>query len=132
MFKLLDRCDGKYQAKFGLIPFRKSSNNSGSSVQQQLPAELIQRGWLINETLVQLKLHGQSALQIWKQKHKNKDFYIKVTPIKTSKSASHLSNATTTPSRQNSVDMDESIDISETRSRKKLWPIVEVAVSLMS
>ena len=30
----------------------------------------------------------------------------------------------------NSLDLDESLDISETRERKTKWPIVEVAVSL--
>ena len=92
-----------------------------------MAAEQIQRGWLIHETLVQLKLHGQSALQIWKQKHKNKELYIKVTPIETS--ASNVS--TKTRSRQNSIDMEESTDISETRSRRKMWPIVEVAVRFL-
>ena len=125
-----------------MIPFRKSSYNvasnaisSSSSPQAsvsplQPPAELFQRGWLIHETLVQLKLHGGSALQIWKQKHKNKDLYIKVTPIETSRSSFHEGGALS--SRQNSIDMEESTDISETREKRKLWPIVEVAVSSYS
>ena len=116
-----------------MIPFRKSSYNVGSnaisssSAPLQPPAELFQRGWLIHETLVQLKLHGGSALQIWKQKHKNKDLYIKVTPIETSRSSFHEGGALS--SRQNSIDMEESTDISETREKRKNWPIVEVAVS---
>ena len=132
LFKFVDRCDGKYQARFGLIPFRKTSNNGGSNVissssqqQQSPPAELIQRGWLIHETLVQLKLHQPSALNIWKQKHKNKDLYIKVTPLQTSQSGYEFSRRN---SRQDSIDMEESIDISETRATRKVWPIVEVAV----
>ena len=91
--------------------------------------ELFQRGWLIHETLVQLKLHGESinSLQIWKNKHKNKDLYIKVTPIETRRSS--LGNAATSCSRQNSIDMmEESTDISQTRENKKIWPVVEVAV----
>ena len=118
-----------------MIPFRKSSYNvasnvaSSSAVELQPPAELFQRGWLIHETLVQLKLHGGSALQIWKQKHKNKDLYIKVTPIETSRSSFNEEGALS--SRQNSIDMEESTDISETREKRKNWPIVEVAVSFV-
>ena len=133
-FLIKDCCDGKYQAKFGLIPFRKSSYNIGSnntisrssSPSSPAASELFQRGWLIHETLVQLKLHGGSALQIWKQKHKNKDLFIKVTPIETSRSS--LGEGVTS-SRQNSVDMEESTDISDTRAKRKQWPVVEVAVS---
>ena len=33
-------------------------------------------------------------------------------------------------SRQNSIDMEESTDIAETRAKRKLWPVVEVAVIL--
>ena len=131
----VDRCDGKYQARFGLIPFRKPSNNResnaiSSSAQQQQgpPAELIQRGWLIHETLVQLKLHQPSALKIWKQKHKDKDLYIKVTPIQTSQSGSEFSRRNR---RRDRIDMEESIDISETRATRKVWPIVEVAVGFI-
>jgi hypothetical protein len=89
---------------------------------------LFQRGWLIHETLVQLKFHGGSALQIWKQKHKNKDLFIKATPIETSKAC--LGNEGS--SRQNSIDMEESTDIAETRAKRKVWPVVEVAVKHFS
>ena len=113
-------------------------NNSASSHQQQQspllppPSELFQRGWLIHETLVQLKFHGGSALQIWKQKHKNKDLFIKVTPIETSKASMNLANeGGALSSRQNSIDMEESTDIAETRAKRKVWPIVEVAVILL-
>ena len=119
-----------------MIPFRKSSYNNSTvaSSSPQQPQfhpslELFQRGWLIHETLVQLKLHGgaTNSLQIWKNKHKNKDLYIKVTPIETRRSS--LGNGSTSSSRQNSVDMmEESTDISETRANKKIWPVVEVAV----
>ena len=119
-----------------MIPFRKSSYNNSTvaSSSPQQPhfhpsLELFQRGWLIHETLVQLKLHGGStnSLQIWKNKHKNKDLYIKVTPIETRRSS--LGNAATSCSRQNSIDMmEESTDISQTRANKKIWPVVEVAV----
>ena len=131
----LDQCDGKYQARFGFIPFRKSSYNITNSTSSQphtqdspLPSELFQRGWLIHETLVQLKFHGGSALQIWKQKHKNKDLFIKVTPIQTSKANE---GGDPLSSRQNSIDMDESIDIADTRAKGKVWPVVEVAVILL-
>ena len=70
---------------------------------------------------VQLKLHGHNVLQIWKKKHHNKDFYIKVTPVETSKG-----DLTSPPC---SIDLEESVDISHTRAERKAWPIVEVMVS---
>ena len=123
-----DRCNKKYVAKFGVIPFRASSN-SGAEIAAVPPTQLIQRGWLIHETLVQLKLHGSSALQIWKQKHRNKDFYIKITPIENAKSSSTSMSSTTAYGRHASIDLDESTDISETRTKRKHYPIVEVSVS---
>ena len=41
---------------------------------------LVQTGWLVKESLVELKLY-ENAIQIWKRKHREKDFYVKVTPI---------------------------------------------------
>lgn len=41
---------------------------------------IIQTGWLYQETLVELKLF-ENAVQIWRRKHKDKDFYVKVTPV---------------------------------------------------
>ena len=106
-----DICDSNHVDQFAVIP---NQLNPGS-----LPKT--QRGWLVNETLVQLKIHGHNVLQIWKKKHHNKDFYIKVTPIETSKA-----NPT---SPQCSFDLEESLDISQTREERKVWPIVEVSVS---
>ena len=67
----------------------------------------IQRGWLTSETVVQLKFLGEKALNIWKKRHKGKEFYIKVTPVKAD--------------RQNLED-----SLSED---SQSWPILEVAVS---
>lgn len=93
---------------FGLIPNSQDETNKSQQ----------QRGWLVNETLVQLKLHGHNVLQIWKKKHQSKDFYLKVTPVETSKG-----DPTSPPC---SVDQEESVDISHTRDERKSWPIVEV------
>ena len=64
---LLDVCTNEVDT-FGLIPNSQDETNKSQQ----------QRGWLINETLVQLKLHGHNVLQIWKKKHQSKDFYLKV------------------------------------------------------
>ena len=39
----------------------------------------IQKGWLTSETVVQLKIFGEKALNIWREE---KEFSIKVTPVK--------------------------------------------------
>ena len=79
----------------------------------------IQRGWLTSETVVQLKFLGEKALNIWKKRHKGKDFYIKVTPVKAD--------------RQNPEDSfsddSQSMDLNGTRETFQRWPILEVAVS---
>ena len=64
----------------------------------------IQRGWLTSETVVQLKIFGEKALNIWREE---KEFSIKVTPVKAD--------------RQNLED-----SLSED---SQSWPILEVAVS---
>ena len=38
----------------------------------------VQGGWLTNETVVQLKLQGSKAVNIWKKKHADKKLYVKV------------------------------------------------------
>ena len=35
-------------------------------------------GWLTHETVVQLKLQGSKAVNIWKAKHADKKLYVKV------------------------------------------------------
>ena len=82
---------------------------------------VVQRGWLVNETAVQLKIFGEKALNIWKKKHKNKEFYIKMTPVKANKS--------TFGDLPCSNDDSQSLDMSATRDRWQSWPIMEVAVS---
>lgn len=104
---------------FGFIPNQQNYSESPSAQQpSREPKSQHQRGWLVNETLVQLKLHGHNVLQIWKKKHQNKDFYLKVTPVETSKG-----DPTSPPC---SVDQEDSVDISHTRDELKSWPIVEV------
>jgi len=77
----------------------------------------IQRGWLTSETVVQLKFLGEKALNIWKKRHKGKEFYIKVTPVKAD--------------RQNLEDTlsedSQSMDLNGTRETFQRWPIIEVA-----
>ena len=48
--------------------------------------QVIQRGWLTNETVVQLKLFGDKSLNIWKKKYRNREFFVKVTPVRANKS----------------------------------------------
>ena len=84
-----------------------------------------QRGWLTSETAVQLKIYGERGLNIWKKKHKNKDFYIKITPIK----ASLSSNLEDGFQASNFSDDSQSMDMNATRDKYQRWPIVEVAVS---
>ena len=38
----------------------------------------IQSGWLTHETVVQLKLQGSKAINVWKKKHAEKKLYVKV------------------------------------------------------
>ena len=38
----------------------------------------IQSGWLTHETVVQLKLQGSKAINVWKKKHADKKLYVKV------------------------------------------------------
>jgi len=108
----------KAAEKFGFIPHQMNENRA-----------TVQRGWLVNETLVQLKLHGRNSLQIWKKKHQNKDFYLKVTPVETSKAGGGGGGpAASFESTGGSFDIQEdSVDISQTREERKVWPIVEVA-----
>ena len=76
----------------------------------------IQRGWLTSETVVQLKIFGEKALNIWREE---KEFSIKVTPVKAD--------------RQNLEDSlsedSQSMDLNGTRDTFQRWPILEVAVS---
>ena len=82
----------------------------------------VQRGWLTSETVVQLKFLGEKALNIWKKRHKGKEFYIKVTPVKAD--------------RQNLEDTlsedSQSMDLNGTRETFQRWPIIEVAVSYIA
>ena len=79
----------------------------------------IQRGWITSETVVQLKFLGDEALNIWKKRHKGKEFHIKVTPVKAN--------------RQNFEDSlsedSQSMDLNGARDTFQRWPILEVAVS---
>ena len=77
----------------------------------------VQTGWLSQDTLVELKLY-EKAITIWKKKHLGKDFYVKVTPVDVAMANQSFS-----------MDLDESLDICETRAKDKSWPIVNVAVS---
>ena len=79
----------------------------------------IQTGWLHHDTLVEFKLY-ERAVHIWKRKHLGKDLFVKVTPVDVAM-ASQASF---------SMDLDESVDISETRARNKSWPLVNAAVSI--
>ena len=81
----------------------------------------MQTGWLHHDTLVEFKLY-ERAVHIWKRKHLGKDLFVKVTPVDVAM-ASQASF---------SMDLDESVDISETRARNKSWPLVNAAVSLCS
>ena len=81
----------------------------------------MQTGWLHHDTLVEFKLY-ERAVHIWKRKHLGKDLFVKVTPVDVAM-ASQASF---------SMDLDESVDISETRARNKSWPLVNAAVSLQS
>lgn len=81
-----------------------------------------QRGWLTSDTVVQLKLFGEKGLNVWKKKHKAKDFYIKVTPVKGNRSSLEESMSFT--------DDSQSLDMNATRDKWQRWPIVEVAVSI--
>ena len=85
----------------------------------------IQRGWLTNETVVQLKLFGDKALNIWKKKYRSCEFFIKVTPVKANKSndARELQSSFS--------DDSQSMDMNSTRDKWQSWPIVEVAVSII-
>jgi hypothetical protein len=38
----------------------------------------VQGGWLTHETVVQLKLQGSKAINVWKKKHANKKLFVKV------------------------------------------------------
>ena len=38
----------------------------------------VQGGWLTHETVVQLKLMGSKAVNIWKKKHAGKRLFVKV------------------------------------------------------
>ena len=87
--------------------------------------KILQRGWLTNETVVQLKLFGANALNIWKKKYKSREFFIKVTPVRANKS--NLEDAV--PSSFS--DDSQSMDMNSTRDKWQSWPIVEVAVSLV-
>ena len=78
----------------------------------------VQTGWLHHDTLVEFKLY-ERAVHIWKRKHLGKDLFVKVTPVDVAM-ASQASF---------SMDLDESVDISETRARNKSWPLVNAAVS---
>ena len=81
----------------------------------------VQRGWVTSETVVQLKFLGEKALNIWKKKHKGKEFSIKVTPVKANKQ-----------NLEDSFSEDsQSMDIYTTRDKFQRWPILEVAVSFL-
>lgn len=78
---------------------------------------LTQCGWLTKETLVELKLF-EKPVQIWKKKHQNKNLFVKITPVDV-KEAGQQSFCS---------EMDESIDIAETRFKGKSWPVINAAV----
>lgn len=77
---------------------------------------LTQCGWLTKETLVELKLF-EKPVQIWKKKHQNKNLFVKITPVDV-KEAGQQSFCS---------EMDESIDIAETRFKGKSWPVINAA-----
>ena len=79
----------------------------------------VQRGWLAEEMLVQLKL-CPGAVTLYKKKHNKPDmrFWIKVTPL--GKESDNTNNEDVT---------EDSVDIHDVRSRLGVWPIVEAAVS---
>ncbi|XP_014259991.1 glycerophosphocholine phosphodiesterase GPCPD1-like isoform X2 [Cimex lectularius] len=81
--------------------------------------EKLDRGWLTTETAIQLKLFGEH-LQIWKSKLKDKDIFIKVTPINLSRA-----NSLTQPEMADDGLSLETMDISD---KKEGWPITEIAV----
>ena len=100
---LIDRCDPKTVSNFG--------NDTND----------VQRGWLTSETVVQLKFLGEKALNIWKKKHKGKELFIKVTPVKANKQ-----------NLEDSFSEDsQSTDLYSTRDKFQRWPILEVAVSFL-
>ena len=80
----------------------------------------VQMGWLCAETLVELKLHD-NAIEMWKKRHKNKDLFVKITPV-------DVNQAQHNQQQSLSLDLDESLDVSLTRANAKSWPIVQVAV----
>lgn len=82
--------------------------------------KLVQTGWLGKETLVELKLY-EKAIHIWKKKHQDKDLYVKVTPV----------DVAVASQQSFSMDLEESLDINETREKNKVWPIVNVAVRII-
>ena len=102
-YSISERCDSNVISTFGHEDSR------------------VQRGWLVNETVVQLKIFGDKALNIWKKKHKGKDFYIKMTAVNANKS--------TFGEVPSSNDDSQSMDLCATRNKWQSWPIVEVAVS---
>ena len=86
--------------------------------------QVIQRGWLTNETVVQLKLFGEKSLNIWKKKYRNREFFVKATPVRANKSNME------DPTVPSFNDDSQSMDMISTRDKFQSWPIVEVAVSI--
>lgn len=77
----------------------------------------IQRGWLTEEVVVQLKLTG-NALTIWRKKYDKHRLKVKVTPLV--KESGY--------DRDSENNLEESIDLHEVRANHtRNWPIVEAA-----
>ena len=85
--------------------------------------QVVQRAWMTHETVVQLKIFGENALNIWKKKYKGRDFFVKVTPVNANKSNMEDSFQSTFS------DDSQSLDMNATRDKWQTWPIIEVAVS---
>ena len=82
-----------------------------------------QSGWLCWETLVELKLFEERAVHLWRRKHQDRALSIKLTPVDVDVALGM---------RMGSTDsmLEESVDVTEVRERKKAWPSITVAVSI--
>ena len=105
-FEIAERCDASNVSRFGYI--------GGDSNDCK-----VLNGWLTDDKVVQMKIFGEKSLNIWKKRHKTKDFYIKVTPIRANRSGEDSNGSL--------GDDSQSVDIMETRDKYQRWPIVEVA-----
>ncbi|KAJ9595971.1 hypothetical protein L9F63_012864, partial [Diploptera punctata] len=82
---------------------------------------MVDRGWLTTETVVQIKLFGDDAIQLWKRKLQGRKIYVKLTPL--------------VLSRKKTLDfipvenlLEESMDTQDVTERSDVWPLAEVTV----